>query len=465
MTKFYNFTFLLLIFFLSLFNTVLSQTTSVPYAASNSWTCPTGVTTVTVQCWGGGGAGGGTTAVPDGGGGGAGGAFAQKVLSVTPGNSYSVNVGAAVAGTTGSGSTGNPSWFSTAGTVYAQGGAGGGTNNGAGGVGSSSSSIGDFVWAGGNGAAGTATYGGGGGGGAGTTGIGGATTTSVSGTGTATGGGNGGIGRNASSNGAAGATYGGGGGGGFRTTAGTRSGGTGAAGEIIIIYLTPSPVITPFLNQTFCTATYPTAYKTVSFSLSEAVATNFDASQTNQILVLTLPAGFAFNTSAGSTVTRGPLPQDITINSYTITASSVSVTITTAATQTNIDVINFNNFQIQATAAGSGDLTRNGGTFLINGSTSIPSSSSSFGNVATSAGPCSSKPDEPNPPPNIVTVPAGSYVIPMDNSHQNLWLTYPFNIKAYGLVRQLLQNDIPVYWVIKSGKKKDSLDFSAIAGR
>jgi gliding motility-associated-like protein len=78
---------------------------------------------------------------------------------------------------------------------------------------------------------------------------------------------------------------------------------------------------------------------------------------------------------------------------------------------------------------------------------------------------CTASRDMPNPPANLVTVPAGSYVIPMDNEHQNLYRGFPFNIKAYGLVDSLLLDDIPVYWVIKSGKIKDSSDFSASASR
>lgn len=85
------------------------------------------------------------------------------------------------------------------------------------------------------------------------------------------------------------------------------------------------------------------------------------------------------------------------------------------------------------------------------------------GTIGNSA--CSGTPDLSGPTANLQTVPAGSYVIPMDNSHQNLWLTYAFNTKAYGLVRALLMQDIPVKWVIKTGKIKDSSDFSAVAAR
>jgi hypothetical protein len=78
---------------------------------------------------------------------------------------------------------------------------------------------------------------------------------------------------------------------------------------------------------------------------------------------------------------------------------------------------------------------------------------------------CAPSADMPDPPTNLITVPAGSLVIPMDNPHQNLYRGFPFNIKAYGLVDTLLLDDIPVYWVIKSGKTKDSSDFNAIATR
>lgn len=73
------------------------------------------------------------------------------------------------------------------------------------------------------------------------------------------------------------------------------------------------------------------------------------------------------------------------------------------------------------------------------------------------------QPDLPNPPANLQTATAGSLVIPMDNVNQAIGK--PFNLKAYGLVNALLQNNIPVKWVIKSGKLKDGIDFSASAQR
>ncbi|HEY6166678.1 MAG TPA: MBG domain-containing protein, partial [Verrucomicrobiae bacterium] len=72
-------------------------------------------------------------------------------------------------------------------------------------------------------------------------------------------------------------------------------------------------------------------------------------------------------------------------------------------------------------------------------------------------------PDLPGPGTNIVTIPAGSLVIPMDNTNQSI--IAPFNLKAYGLVNRLLQNNIPIKWAIRAGKGKDEADFSANAFR
>ena len=71
--------------------------------------------------------------------------------------------------------------------------------------------------------------------------------------------------------------------------------------------------------------------------------------------------------------------------------------------------------------------------------------------------------DLPNPTANMENIPAGSYIIPMDNDHQSVVPAgqAPFNLKAYGLVNKFLQNGIPVKWAIKSGKSLDGIDFSA----
>ncbi|MBS1593430.1 MAG: choice-of-anchor J domain-containing protein [Bacteroidetes bacterium] len=228
---------------LCVFLITLSMTSAVHaqvvFSSSGTWTCPTGVTSVTVQCWGAGGGGGGTNANPTAGSGGAGGAFAQGTVTVVPGTVYTVTVGAG--GTAGSNSGGNGGAGGTssfgANLVAAVGGAGGnGSLAGAAtAAGSSTGSVGTIIFAGGDGGSATGTTAsGGGGGGAGTTAAGGAAVADAGGTGGATGGGNGGNGRTGAGAGRAGTAPGGGASGGLRTSGTTRAGGTGGAGQVII---------------------------------------------------------------------------------------------------------------------------------------------------------------------------------------------------------------------------------------
>lgn len=67
----------------------------------------------------------------------------------------------------------------------------------------------------------------------------------------------------------------------------------------------------------------------------------------------------------------------------------------------------------------------------------------------------------PNPVPPPETIEAGALVIPMDNVNQGNAAGTTFNLRAYGLANLLLQNNVPVKWVIKPGKSKDDVDFSA----
>lgn len=60
-------------------------------------------------------------------------------------------------------------------------------------------------------------------------------------------------------------------------------------------------------------------------------------------------------------------------------------------------------------------------------------------------------------------IPAGSLVIPMDNTLQNIGAA--FNLRAYGAVQRLLWAGVPVKWVIQPGKAKDGVDFTATAFR
>jgi hypothetical protein len=154
---------------------VLSGVT--PTLTNTSWTAPTGVTQVEVLVVGGGGGGGGNKA----GGGGGGGVIYNSAYTVTPGNSYTVTVGAGGAGANGStnaGSTGSSSVFDTLTATGGGGGAtdtantpnngiagasgGGGARGGTGGAGTAA-----LGFSGGNASNNANGYGGGGGGGAG----------------------------------------------------------------------------------------------------------------------------------------------------------------------------------------------------------------------------------------------------------------------------------------------------------
>lgn len=235
-------------FFIYFSNEMLCQTTST-YTVTGTWTAPAGVTSVTVTCIGGGGAGGRSYTTDGGaGGGGAGGASVTSTLTVVAGTSYSVTVGASKASSTisntASNNDGNPSWFSTAATIFAQGGAGGtGVTTaaaGAGGTGSIATSIGTTKYAGGNATNGNVTpgtTGGAGGGGSGTTGAGGNAVTGTGGTGTTLYGGNGANGVTDNTDGLSGSNYGAGGSGGKRISTTDRNGGAGAQGIVTITYM------------------------------------------------------------------------------------------------------------------------------------------------------------------------------------------------------------------------------------
>lgn len=255
------------------------------FTSSGSWTCPSGITRAQVIAIGGGGGGGGGRNNNTGGGGGGAGAFVNQIVTVVPGTSYTVTIGAGgTAGTAGGGTGGNGGQTSFGTLVYAgyggggaggnataTGNAGGGTNGGSGGGdsytgynaggggGAGSPGFGNSYlgYQGSRGGApGDARYGNFGGnatnnnnqiellGGLGTQtvvgavcgggGGGGSSTSDAGGWGSA-GGGNGGLnaaGANATAN-----TGGGGGGGGGNNGGTNFAGGTGGSGRVIVIWI------------------------------------------------------------------------------------------------------------------------------------------------------------------------------------------------------------------------------------
>ncbi len=201
-------------------------------AGTYTWTCPTGITSIKVECWGGGGGCG--TSYSRAGGGAGGGAYASSILNVVPGNSYTVIVGSG-----GSiGNNGNYSSFGSGPLVRAAGGTRGEDGYGVGGT--VANSIGTIRFAGGNGGSRYSSdrTGGGGGGSATPTanGSNGSNGSYYDGGAGGAGQGNGGNGGDRNSPGGTGITPGGGGGG--RGYDGSSSG-TGADGQVIITYEVP----------------------------------------------------------------------------------------------------------------------------------------------------------------------------------------------------------------------------------
>ena len=327
---------------------------------SGTWTCPSGVTSIQVECWGGGGAGGlatrnGQTTNTACGGGGAGGAYAKlNSYPVTPGVVYFVNVGAG--GVSASTDTtqvpGGDSWFnsvnSPSATIIAKGGAGGETvllqsaanRFGAGGTGTASGSVGDVVNAGGSGVTTTAVgYGGGGGGsgGSGNTsggnpGITPATNLGVGAAAVSSGiggnGGNGGI--SGSGSGLSPTASPGGGGGGARSGSGsTFSGGTGAAGQVVLTVTSFSPPGAP----TSVSATAGNAQATVSFT---APTSNGSAPITGYT-VTSIPAG-GTDINAGTTALSHTITDLTNGTAYTFTVTATNSVGTGAASSASLPV-------------------------------------------------------------------------------------------------------------------------------
>ena len=286
---------LLLVFITGLI--LQSQAQIVVTNPTSPWTVPAGITSIKVEVWGGGGGGGGVTAFwgTNGGGGGGGGAYNKATLTVVPGQTYTLTIGA---GGTGGGSatiggTGDPTTVSgTGGLVAANGGTGGGggyfDNGIAGPAGSEGFSDG------GNGGA-SSGNGSGGGGGAGNatptgTGNGGAGSNTAAGS-AGLGSPNsapyaGGLGAAAKTSNGVGnscTALSGGGSGGRSSFFDSNSGGAGAAGQVVITYTSCVPPSAPTTNGVnFCSGTSTTL--SASDAVSGEVYIWYDASSGGTLL-------------------------------------------------------------------------------------------------------------------------------------------------------------------------------------
>ncbi len=315
-----------------LFTSLALNTTAqtvVTFPASSTWTCPAGVTSVKVECWGGGGAGGGGTVAATYSGGGGGGAYnVNNTVAVTPGTVYNITVGTGGVGTLVSGSAGGNSIFGAS-LVIANGGAGGTTVAGGVGLGGAGGTGGTFN--GGNGAGGTLgaapnPSSGGGGGGAGSTGAGGNAAGLTAGAAGATDGGIGGAGRGSvagSGNGNPGATLGGGGSGGRASTASSRLGGNGANGQIRITFATPA-CIAPVVQPTGLVLTPSAA--SIAGSFTAAAGTN------GYLVVMTTTATAPSSPINGTTYTAGTAALGGTIISAGATTSFTASSLAAGTT-------------------------------------------------------------------------------------------------------------------------------------
>jgi len=251
---------------LILTKTVICQPVVQLLSTNGTFTVPTGVTSLKVECWGGGGGGGWTNNSGQSSGGGGGGAYAKSNLIVSPGQTFAYVVG--IGGNGGNASSvvkdGGDTYFGSPSTVMAKGGLGVANNStpGASG-GQASASVGNVITRnGGNGGNGTGSgschASGGGGGGAGSDASGGngangavgsglclnGGTGGVGGTGGSQLGGNGGTGASAGGNGGSGNAYSAGGGG-AKTAwllGSSQNGGFGSGGIIRVTYCIPPSV-------------------------------------------------------------------------------------------------------------------------------------------------------------------------------------------------------------------------------
>lgn len=87
----------------------------------------------------------------------------------------------------------------------------------------------------------------------------------------------------------------------------------------------------------------------------------------------------------------------------------------------------------------------------------LPNATQNFTLTVVAAG--APDPDLPTATATVQTIPAGSLVIAMDQTLQPHATTI-FNLRAYGLVNNLLQNSVPVQWVISTTKAKDGTDMT-----
>jgi hypothetical protein len=142
--------------------------------------------------------------------------------------------------------------------------------------------------------------------------------------------------------------------------------------------------ITKASSYHICTNSYPTSYSIINFALNETPgnqAHGFSPGQTNVDLVIGFSSSaFEFKPSTGTITATGT---EIFINSFTITATSITVNITTLSSNNELNSLQFNNIEIRAIATGSGIIRRTNQNFgfKLDNNTRKPTANQSIGDL------------------------------------------------------------------------------------
>ena len=311
--------------------TIVNQTT-VTTAGNSSWVAPAGVTSVIVECWGAGGSGGSSSTGGVGGGGAGGSYVINQNVTVVPGTSYTVTVGAGgVASSNGSanGTAGGNSQFLSTVPVIANGGVIGANAIGTGAI-NTAFGLGGINTVGGSG--GTVTIGGSGADAATSSG-------GKGGNGAGPNGGAGGASKTTTGIGNLGSSPGGAGSGAFGTATGGRAGGNGGNGQVKISYTLSASKS----NQTITFNALPT--KTVGdadFNPGATASSSLTVSYvSSNIAVATIVSGLIHIVGAGTaTITASQAGNTnynaaLSVNqSLTVSKSNQTITFNSLPTKT-----------------------------------------------------------------------------------------------------------------------------------
>ena len=140
---------------------------------------------------------------------------------------------------------------------------------------------------------------------------------------------------------------------------------------MLFINITNAQVNITKPNLSISTCTLPSGYSTLgNIVITETNVSSFNANASSRTLILTAPNNFEFNTSPSpATTVTAAAGKDISGTPTIVINSSTQITITyTCTTTTKTDVLTISGIQIRAISiASSGDITRTGGTGVING--------------------------------------------------------------------------------------------------